>query len=292
MSQAEWLKHYNAVNTENILQSFRAVDEIFSDPKEVERALLEEVRGNQRYSMDMVQACTLNENGEFTIPLFDPIQSVRVQTMLNSVIKSRVTKQKIRGGALIQVSNFGLTKELNVVFEGEGVNKHIKHIECFLPAYTKQFFEPFMKEGSHELDIKDLPEDLKRLIGYRVPTEDKYSMAPLYIKGFLPQQSGSAIMLPSDITTISGSDFDVDKLYIMLPEFRVKTFDEAKARRDLNKLNKGAGNILNSKLGLESGTEEEFQAYFEANKEDYRLFKPEIEKIQYDFNKSAKENGQ
>ena len=40
------------------------------------------------------------------------------------------------------------------------------------------------------------------------PTEDKYSMAPLFIKGFLPQQNGSAIMLPAEITTLSGSDFD------------------------------------------------------------------------------------
>lgn len=33
-------------------------------------------------------------------------------------------------------------------------------------------------------------------------------MVPLRIKGFLPQQNGSAIMLPAEITTISGSDFD------------------------------------------------------------------------------------
>ena len=30
--------------------------------------------------------------------------------------------------------------------------------------------------------------------------------SPLYIKGFLPQQNGSAIMLPAEITTLSGSD--------------------------------------------------------------------------------------
>ena len=28
-------------------------------------------------------------------------------------------------------------------------------------------------------------------------------------------------MLPAEITTLSGSDFDVDKLYIMLPEFKI-----------------------------------------------------------------------
>lgn len=33
-------------------------------------------------------------------------------------------------------------------------------------------------------------------------------MVPLRIKGFLPVQNGSAIMLPAEITTLSGSDFD------------------------------------------------------------------------------------
>lgn len=206
MTKKEWLDLYNAINTENILQAFADVDEIFKDPKKVEEILLEEIRGNQRYGMDMMRACTLDENNNFNIPLFDPVQSQRVQTLLNSVIKSRITKQKIRGGALIQVSDYGLTDELHVVFEGEGANKRIKYLECYMPAYSREFYEPLMKPGTHELDIERLPEDLRRLIGYRVPTEDKYSMAPLRIKGFLPQQNGSVIMLPAEITTLSGSD--------------------------------------------------------------------------------------
>ena len=54
------------------------------------------------------------------------------------------------------------------------------------------------------------------------PTEDKYSMAPLYIKGFLPKAAGEAIMLPKEITKLSGSDFDIDKMYVMLKSYRVK----------------------------------------------------------------------
>lgn len=46
----------------------------------------------------------------------------------------------------------------------------------------------------------------------KLPTESKYSMAPLYIKGFLPKAAGETIMLPKEITTLSGSDFDI-KLY-------------------------------------------------------------------------------
>lgn len=232
MTKKEWLDLYNAINTENILQAFADVDEIFKDPKKVEEILLEEIRGNQRYGMDMMRACTLDENNNFNIPLFDPVQSQRVQTLLNSVIKSRITKQKIRGGALIQVSDYGLTDELHVVFEGEGANKRIKYLECYMPAYSREFYEPLMDPNTHQLDVTKLPEDLRKLIGYRVPTEDKYSMAPLYIKGFLPQQNGSAIMLPAEITTLSGSDFDVDKMYIMLPEFNIKKLYNIKGAWD------------------------------------------------------------
>lgn len=295
MTKQEWLDLYNAINTENIIQAFADVNKIFSDPKEVEKILLEEIRGNQRYGIDMMRACTLNENGQFNIPLFDPVQSQKVQTLLNSIIKSRITKQKIRGGALIQVSDYGLTDELHVVFEGEGENKKIKYLECYMPAYSKEFYEPLMKEGTHELDITKLPEDLRKLIGYRVPTEDKYSMAPLYIKGFLPQQNGSAIMLPAEITTLSGSDFDVDKMYIMLPEFNIEKYDFRRARQDY----KGEQRVLDELASLfrEGNLLEdlanapvEFQEWFKENKETYRLPTAKIEKVKYNFNKTPQEN--
>lgn len=214
LTKKEWLDLYNKINTENILQAFVEVDKIFQDPKEVEKILLDEIKGNPRYGIETQRACTLDKDGNFNIPLFDPVQSQKIQTLLNSIIKSRITKQKIKGGALIQVSAYGLTDDLKIVFEGEGENKRIKYLECYMPAYSKEFYGPLMKEGTHELDINKkgpdgkpiFPEELRRLIGYRVPTEDKYSMVPLRIKGFLPQQNGSAIMLPAEITTLSGSD--------------------------------------------------------------------------------------
>lgn len=167
MTKAEWLKLYNAINTENILQAFKEVDDIFQDPKEVEKIILEEIRGNTRYSLDMVRSCTLDENGNFNIPLFDPVQSNMVQQLLNSVIKSRITKQKIRGGALIQVSAYGVTDQLKIVYEGEDENKRIKYLECYMPAYSRDFYEPLMDENG-QLDVRKLPKNLRKLIGYRV----------------------------------------------------------------------------------------------------------------------------
>lgn len=308
MTKQEWLDLYNAINTENIIQAFSDVNTIFRDPKQIEQVLLEELRGNQRYGIDMIRACTLNEKGQFNIPLFDPVQSQKVQTLLNSIIKSRITKQKIRGGALIQVSDYGLTDELKIVFEGEGKDKRIKYLECYMPAYSRKFYEPLMKPGTHELDINKLPENLRRLIGYRVPTEDKYSMVPLRIKGFLPQMNGSSIMLPAEITTLSGSDFDVDKLYIMLPEFKVipkynrkqfvddlvaqltqgKAVSPELLREYRESVNKA---IDEGRTAPEGSQEYNLWQTYKANREKYRVASEDkIEKIEYDFSKSPQEN--
>lgn len=301
MTKQEWLNLYNAINTENIIQAFAGIDEIFKDPKKVEETLLEEIRGNQRYGIDMIKACTLNENNQFNIPLFDPVQSQRVQTLLNSIIRSRITKQKIKGGALIQVSDYGLTDELHIVFEGEGENKRIKYLECYMPAYSREFYGPLMKEGTHELDITKLPDDLRKLIGYRIPTEDKYSMAPLYIKGFLPQQNGSSIMLPAEITTLSGSDFDIDKMYIMLPEFDIykavnwKKFTELVMQKKgfkewgIDNIRITIDQIKNGSIPFSENTPEMFiYDYYNSIKDD--LIETVIKKVEYDYSKTPQEN--
>ena len=367
MSKQEWLDLYNAINTENILQAFAGVNEIFMDRKEVEKILLEEIRGNQRYGVDMMRACTLDENGNFNIPLFDPVQSQRVQTLLNSVIKSRITKQKIRGGALIQVSDYGLTDQLSIVFKDKNGNPlnyelykkkypnatrgsyeefvknaqkegelSIMYLECYMPAYSREFYSSLMDPNTHVLDINKkgsdgkpvFPEELRKLIGYRVPTEDKYSMAPLYIKGFLPQQNGSAIMLPAEITTLSGSDFDVDKMYIMLPEFKILDRYRIKDAWDdfyidpanadiVEEIDRNTGVAFedyqkrhpNDELDVDDyikfvqsqgvrkyqfseTAQDRFKEWFKSRRKQYSMGKGsgKIVKVKYDFNKSPQEN--
>lgn len=121
-------------------------------------------------------------------------------------------------------------------------------------------------------------------------------MAPLYIKGFLPQQNGSAIMLPAEITTLSGSDFDVDKLYIMLPEFRIQKYNMRQAREDYARMNSIFNQVLSqfthSQLAEDilNADTDDFKEWFKENKEKYRLAKPTISKVKYDFNKSPQEN--
>lgn len=325
-TKKEWLDLYNEINTENILQSFIEIDEIFKDPKKVEEVLIDEIRSSARYSPELEAACTLDEDGKFNIPLYDPVQSMRVQALINSVIKNRIAKQKIKGGACIEVSSYGLTDQLHVLIDKE--TGRLKGIEVYMPAYSKAFFAPLMKNGSHELDINKLPEGLRRAIGYRVPTEGKYSMVPIIIKGFLPEQNGSAIMLPAEITTMSGSDYDVDKLYIMLPEFTSRNkYDMKKAWDDFYKDNPDVAKKIkeekeynferalneliaeNPDIDLDevdtdelfkdfikghknyewvSGVKDRFKEWFNSKKQNYYT-ETVFEKLEYDYDKAAKD---
>ena len=310
MTAEEWWKVYNGILVDNIAQAFDEVSEKFSTPEKIEKLLIETIKGNDRYPNDLVNAVRIVD-GRFNIPLFDQSTAELVESLINSVIKDTVTKQKIKGGSCIQVSSFGLSDRLKVVYDTDENGKtHVKYMECYMPAYAKEFYQAFMKktdDGNYILDMKDFPEELRYAIGYRVPTEDKYSMAPLKIVGFLPQQNGSAIMLPAEITTLSGSDFDVDKMYIMLPEFDVIRYDKEKAKKDFKRYSKQYNRDIDDTWEAyfdailsdenfdeysdiqEVGTSKTFKDWWKENKENYKLDRPKFEKIKGTF--KADENG-
>lgn len=54
---------------------------------------------------------------------------------------------------------------------------------------------------------------LDNLIGYRIPTEGKQSVAHMKIVGFISSAYGSTIVVPDDWVSQTGSDFDIDSVY-------------------------------------------------------------------------------
>jgi hypothetical protein len=75
-------------------------------------------------------------------------------------------------------------------------------------------------------DWKDLPpaelkkridSRLLKMIGYRIPNQGMSSNSSLEIVGILPESMGDVIIPYIDITTQTGSDFDIDKMYVMIP---------------------------------------------------------------------------
>lgn len=266
MKADEFRKEYEqtiADNIEESIDNLSAELHLNSDDKRerniaLSKILQREVLSSPRYGIDLVQACSIDkETGEFRIPKGDPIQAKRIEQLINSVIKNRVNKQKIAGGPIVQVSNFGTSKQLHIRFndkqgnlipleeeyvpsEHDGLSYKdylkrnqggIAYFEVFCPIWSNELFDKFSNaDGSINVDaINVVDPELLKMVSYRIPTEDKYSCAPMKVVGFMPREAGDAIMLPYELTEIDDSDFDVDKRYVMCKDIPIKT----KRRKDI-----------------------------------------------------------
>ena len=309
--------YYELLN-ENLIGDYfgkGGLKEIFKDRKSFKEAVEKVTRGNKKYGSNFTDAMQLDENGEFIMSPNSPTLFHLMQEIVCSFFKNRITKQKITGAALIQAAGIGLDENLKLEFDknGKPVAAH-----CYMPLTSKRFFEPLLKTKKEIVDGKEVEvkyldvevlknASLDKAIGYRIPTENTSSMLPLIIDGFTPLQNGSCIVLPAEITALSGSDFDVDKMFVILTSFWVQEFDKKSAWDDYNKGNKLADTFLKGffknfktqdtlseedyeEFLNDSDEAEGFREWFEENKENYRLKKPRIHKVEYDYSKPAKEN--
>ena len=310
---------YELLN-ENLIEDFfgkgnkQGLKDIFASKNNLREAVIEIVRGNPKYGRDFVDALQLDDNGNFVLNPNSPTIFNMMQEIVTSFFKNRISKQTINGAALIQAAGIGLDNDLRILFDDNG---KLLGAECYMPVTTRKFFEPLLEEKEvNGKKVKVLnPEKLKKAgldkaIGYRIPTENKSSMMPLIIKGFTPTQNGSAIILPAEITNISGSDFDVDKMFIMLSSFRVEAYDmkaafkayaaveHEKAQEMIN--NMGHANI--SDIDIEDNIDSSFAEWLEQPVEEGSKTKnidrfelPDSKKkvhiIKYDFSKTPKQNG-
>lgn len=242
LTRDQWRDYFNAVNTANIRKAFEELDKEFRDPKKISGLLISEIKSNSRYSNDLIEAVTLNKEGQFNIPIFDPSQSQKLQELLNSIVKSRIVKQEINGGSLIQATAWALNEKdrPQIVWDTDkNGQRYIKYMEAYIACPDDKLYELLLEDdGSININKKDskgnyiVPAKYREAIGYRIPTEDKYSMIPIKVKGFLPRQVGSVIILPEEITTTTGSDFDVDKIYMMYHSLNFKDIYDIKAAWD------------------------------------------------------------
>jgi hypothetical protein len=94
-----------------------------------------------------------------------------------------------------------------------------RHCEILLPNWIKSKFNRD-KFKTDEAILKYLQSadggKMLRGIGFRIPTQALSSVEVFEIKGFLPDYMGRSVVVPSEITTKAGSDFDIDKLNMYL----------------------------------------------------------------------------
>lgn len=232
LNREEAVKLYNTLIVDQLLDSFRQVSTKLGNIENLQRYLISQARSNPKYGPDVIAALELNEDHTgFRIPFNSPNLTNKIDDLIFSCFKKMITRQELKGGNVIMVSSFAFSEELQIQYkeDAEG-NTVVDYIPCYLPAYMKSMVEDYIIEEIRDgrvyymLDYEAMKancdEELLRCIGYRIPTENKYSVLPLKIMGFMPISAGTTIMMPVDVLRMTGADFDIDKIFLMFRESR------------------------------------------------------------------------
>lgn len=217
MTKSEIISAYNALYTEKIMRAYKDISGTFADKYKLSKKLQQAVKNSSRGSDVLRRAFELDENDNFIIPLCDLSTITLSSEFLNSIIRKAITKVEMPGGQFVQMSAFGLSDKLSIEWQRDNDGNPIapKAIQCYMSAYSRSLIEAFMDEKGY-INPDDLPDELRLGIGCRIPTEGKYFIAPLRIVGFLPEVMPTTIVLPADIVALTDSDFDVDKVPVLL----------------------------------------------------------------------------
>jgi hypothetical protein len=163
--------------------------------------------------------------GEFYIPFEASTNYIQIKNILYSIVDKSIVSPKVSGFPAVQVPVTMWEKAGKS--RGEGLKKSAlkfyskedPYIEVYLPAW----FKNQLPKGKTDEELLELLKDSEILkgIGFRIPTQGLNSAEVFKIKGFLPEFMGKTIVVPSEITTKSGSDFDIDKLNLYLKNIYV-----------------------------------------------------------------------
>lgn len=168
-------------------------------------------------------------NNKFIIPLSSLSDNKWLESRFISMINKQVIDVHIPGGAFIQRSTLGLeatsTKVItpNMINDGrvlKSINEEgsmdsvvsINLFKYFIPNYENLTY----REARQWLIDNEIIGDkaTANAIDYRIPTQSIASISPLRFVDVFPEIMGDTIMLPEDFTKLTGSDFDIDKLYV------------------------------------------------------------------------------
>jgi len=85
---------------------------------------------------------------------------------------------------------------------------------------TWKEFQEFAKQRDELGNLVGIDEKvLETLLGYRIPNQSVSSNDAFKVVGILPPSVGDSAIIYHEITAKTGSDFDIDKMVLMLPNF-------------------------------------------------------------------------
>lgn len=235
----------DAINSLSRIGQNKIRKEFFTNGKVDNRKIvnyLQRQATNSGMSAEIIANLTVDENGNIIVPI--EAQSIRdwIQTKITSFVNKAVVDVNTPGGSAIQMSSF--------VYEavGRSVKTDTELGSAFNQGKKLKFLA---KEGHMQVILSEnffrdiLPEELKSAsfyskrkwlidngiigsrmvdgveveskpygIGYRIPTQGLSSMFSFQVADIMPTTIGDTIIVPEEFTAMTGSDFDVDKLYL------------------------------------------------------------------------------
>ena len=152
------------------------------------------------------------------MPNFFGNVSNRVESVAQALFNSRITRQTLPGFHGAQVTQIGFKKEN--IQKSDALRYHSRINEKGKEVYAP-YIEVMLPKANFGLSAYDDAKALEmlqeagvdELIGYRIPTEGKQSVAIMKVVGFTNDAQGSTIIVPDGWVPQTGSDFDIDSIY-------------------------------------------------------------------------------
>lgn len=185
------------------------------------------------------------ETGLPYMPAWTNLVRSKIENIVNSIFTNRITRQVLPGFHASQVSDIGMTElsgrsDLRDLMQSRVEEKHgyslgrkltyhkdgSQIVEILLPKWMVKAYNTYDAEGNliKEVTLEDLQSaGLDTMIGYRIPTEGKQSVAVMKVVGLLDESQGSTIVVPDEWVLQTGADFDIDSIYGI---YHTATFDK------------------------------------------------------------------
>ena len=209
---------------------------------------------------------------------FDSIPQIKnkVQSLFMSMMNKEVVKISTNGGSFIQVSPFLLEtvseddasgiKIVSDNYDGKGLQpprlsedgKTVLPGQVMMPHTDAARLLKTMNLDITKMTGKEImavldPSALE-VIGYRIPNQGMSSNDYLEIVGILPEGMGDGMLVYDAIPGKTGSDFDIDKMFLMMNHVEVvdgkitKTQDESSVKYKQNEMIALYKSVLSSTL--------------------------------------------
>ena len=165
------------------------------------------------------------ENGETVAPISGLSDNSWIESGLISMLNKSIVDTNLPGGMFIQMSSI-LYNRIAVTSDAQNERKlrfantdgtmdcviSINLLKHIIPDYDKKTFS----EAKKWLIDRGIvgPNSKALAMGYRIPAQGQASTAALKVVDLYTEQIGDTITLPDEFTSLTGSDFDIDKLFV------------------------------------------------------------------------------